>query len=96
MSIVQLEHAVRDFGTWKAAFDSDPIRREAAGVRWYQVYRPTDDPHYVAVDLGFDSRAEAEAFKLALEALWQSPQAAPALGGAPRARIVEVAEHHRY
>jgi hypothetical protein len=61
-------------------------------VRRYQVYRPVDDPNYIAVELEFDSRAEAELFKLGLEELWRSPQAAPVLGGTPRARIVDMVE----
>ena len=43
-----------------------------------------------------DSRGEAEAFKLGLEALWRSPQAAALLGGAPRARIVDIVETKSY
>ena len=96
MPVVQLEHPVRDFATWKAAFDSDPVQREASGVRSYRIYRPVDDPNYVAVDLVLDTQAQAEAFKASLEALWRSPQAAPALGGVPRARIVDVAESRDY
>lgn len=96
MPVLQIEHAVRDFDTWKAAFDNDPARREAGGVRRYQIYRPVDDPNYIAVDLEFDSRGEAEAFKLGLEALWRSPQAAPALGGIPQARIVDTVETKVY
>lgn len=92
MPILQIEHAVRDFETWKAAFDGDPVRRASGGVRRYQVFRPVDDPNYIAVDLEFESRTEAESFKLGLEALWRSPAAAAALGGAPRARIVDVVE----
>ena len=96
MPVVQIEHPVRDFDVWKAAFDSDPAHREASGVRRYQVYRPVDDPNYIGVDLEFDSRGEAEAFKMALEEVWRSPQAAPALGGVPRARIVDVVELKAY
>jgi len=50
-------------------------RSERIRVRSYQVYRPTDDPNFVAVDLEFDSLGEAEAFKVALQELWRSPQA---------------------
>ncbi len=92
MSVLQIEHPVRDFAVWKKAFDSDPVSREAGGVRRYQIYRPVEDPNYIAVDLEFDTQGDAEAFKLGLEALWRSPQAAPALGGTPRARIVDVVE----
>jgi len=94
--VLQIEHPVRDFETWKAAFDSGADRRDAGRVRRYQVYRPTDDPKYIAVDLEFDSQAEAEAFKLGLEAMWRSPQAALVLGGSPRARIVETVETRVY
>jgi len=90
--VVQIEHPVPDFEAWKATFDRDPVRREASGVRRYQIYRPIADRNYVAVDLEFDNRGEAEAFKVALEALWRSPQAALALAGTPQARIVEVVE----
>lgn len=96
MAVVQLEHPIHDFDTWKAAFDRDPIRREASGVRRYEIYRPIDDPRYIAVDLEFASRDQAETFVTALEALWRSPQAAPALGGTPRVRIVDVVESRRY
>ena len=92
MALVQLEHPIRDFRLWKAAFDRDPLNRAASGVRSYRIYRPVDDPGFVAVDLEFGSREEAEAFKGALELLWQSPQAAPALAGTPRARVVETVE----
>lgn len=93
MTILQIEHPIKSFEVWKAAFDSDPVGRVRGGVRRYRIYRPVDDPNYVALDLEFDDRATAETFRLALEQLWRSPQAAPALGGAPRTRIVEVVEN---
>ena len=96
MPVLQIEHSVRDFETWKAAFDGGADRRDAGRVRRYQVYRPVGDPKYIAVDLEFDSQAEAEAFKLGLEALWRSPQAALVLGGSPRARIVDTVETKVY
>jgi hypothetical protein len=96
MPVVQIEHPIRDFNTWKAAFDRDPAHREASGVRRYQIYRPIDDPDYIAVDLEFDDQARAEAFKAALEEVWRSPQARPALGGSPRVRIVDVVEERAY
>ena len=33
MHTVQIEHPIRDFNGWKAAFDRDPARREASGVK---------------------------------------------------------------
>ena len=92
MPVLRLEHAISDFDVWKAAFDRDPVGREQLGVRSHRVYRPVDDPKYVAVDLEFDTSAEAERFQVALGRLWQSKQAAPALMGTPKVRIVEAVE----
>lgn len=98
MTIVQLEHSVGSFDTWKAAFDSDPVGREASGVRRYRIVRPTDDPNYVVIDLEFDDLRRAVAFRAAIEQMWRSsPQAAAALaGGVPKARIVESVEVVEY
>ena len=96
MPTLQLEHAISDFSMWKAAFDRDPIDRRGLGVRRHRVCRPLDDPQYVVVELDFDSASEAEACGEALRELWKSRQAAPALAGAPRVRIVESVEEERY
>jgi hypothetical protein len=96
MYVLQIEHPIRDFETWKEAFDRDPARREASGVRRYQIHRPVDDPLYVAIELEFDGEADAQAFKQKLEGVWRSPEAAPALGGVPQARIVHVVEALAY
>jgi hypothetical protein len=96
MPVVQIEHPIRDFETWKAAFDRDPANREASGVRRYQIYRPIDDPHFVAIDLEFDDQARAETFMAVMEGIWRTPQAVQALAGSPRARIVDVAEERAY
>jgi len=96
VTVLQIEHPITSFETWKAAFDRDPVGRERTGVRSYRIYRPVDDPNYVALDLEFDDRATAETFRTALERLWSSPQAAPALAGKPQARIVDVIENAVY
>jgi hypothetical protein len=96
MPILQIEHPVRDYERWKAAFDSDPVGREASGMRGYEIYRPHGDRAYIAVDMQFEGQEQAEAFKARLEALWQTPQAALAFSGTPQARIVDVVETKRY
>ena len=96
MVTVHIEHPIRDFETWKAAFDRDPVGRERSGVRRYRILRPTDDPNYVMIDLDFASPQEAERFLAAMRAVWQSPAAAPALAGTPQARIVEPVERMEY
>lgn len=70
MIVLRIEHPVPDFEAWKRAFDRDPAGRARSGVRRYRVYRSLDDPRVVTVDLEFDGRAEAEAFRRALRALW--------------------------
>ena len=96
MHILRIEHQIRDFDAWKAAFDRDPAGRQRSGVRRYRVCRPVDDPRYVMIDLDFDSAGEAEAFLAAMREVWRSPQAAPALIGSPQARIVEAVESKEY
>jgi hypothetical protein len=70
MAILQIEHPVSDFASWKKAFDSDPIDRKHSGVRRYRILRPVDDPKYIAVDLEFASIGEAEACLASLRKLW--------------------------
>ena len=96
MPTLQLEHAIKDFAMWKAAFDRDPIDRRSLGVRRHRVSRPLDDPNYVLVELDFDTASEADACHAALRQLWGSREAAPALVGAPRVSIVELVEDRRY
>ncbi len=97
MVIVQMEHPISSFAASKAAFDSDPVRREESGVRRYRIVRPVDDPNFVAVDLEFDDAPRADAFRASLEKLWQTPQAMALFdGGTPRARIVEDVESCDY
>jgi hypothetical protein len=91
MHILQIEHGVRDFDAWKKSFDSDPVGREAGGVRSYRVLRPTDDPNRAIVELEFDSSGEAEAFLAKLRELWG--QVGTELGlESPHARILELVE----
>jgi hypothetical protein len=76
MHILRIEHQIRDFDSWKAAFDSDPVGRQQSGVRRHRVLRPIDDPNYVMIDLDFDSSSEAEAFLAALRRnVWSSREA---------------------
>jgi hypothetical protein len=96
MPVVQLEHAVKDFAMWKAAFDRDPIDRRALGVRRHRIMRPVDDANYVMVELDFATTEQAEACRAALDRLWASHAAAPALLGTPHTRIVEAIEDRRY
>jgi heme-degrading monooxygenase HmoA len=97
MHLLQIEHPISDFDTWKGVFDSFADFRQQSGVRRHRVLQPTDDPNYVMIDLEFDSAGEAEAFLAALHRdVWSSREASPALVGGPQTRIVEVVEAKEY
>lgn len=71
MHILQIEHKVADYQGWKKAFDSDPVNRKKSGVKRYQIYRQTDDPNYVVIDLYFDNAEDAQTTLAALQTLWK-------------------------
>ena len=92
MFTLQIEHGIKDFSMWKAAFDRDPVNRVASGVTAYRISRPVDDPLYVVVELDFEQREQAEALLANLQAkVWNSADVAPALQGAPKTRILKAA-----
>ena len=95
MPVLQIEHTVRDFDAWKAAFDSDPLGREQGGVRSYRIYQPLDDPNYVIVDLEFDNSVEADAYRLALREMRAEVEAEGLIADS-RERILEEMERGAY
>ena len=97
MHVLRVEHPIRDFDTWKGAFDRFSGFRQQSGMHRYRVLRPIDDPNYIMIDLEFDSPSEAESFLAALwHNVWSSREAAPALLGEPQTRIVEAGEIKEY
>jgi hypothetical protein len=87
-----MEHPITDFTTWRAAFERLADVRVKAGVRGHRLYQPVDDPHYVVIDLDFDTAAQAERFLEFLRTkVWSSRDSSPALAGAPRTTILEPA-----
>jgi hypothetical protein len=92
MTTLHIEHAITDFPTWHAAFRRYEEVRTRSGVLRQRVSQPIDDPCYVIIDLDFANTAEAEALLAFLRTqVWSSPTSAPALVGAPTARLLEVA-----
>jgi len=92
MFTLQIEHRIKEFAMWKAAFDRDPVNRAASGVTAYRISQPVDDPHSVVVELDFEQREQAEALLANLqEKVWNSAEAAPALEGTPKTRIMQAA-----
>jgi hypothetical protein len=95
MPILQIEHGVADYDQWRETFESDPVGREAGGVRRYRILRPADDANVVIIELDFDSHSEAEAFHRRLDALWAGAGANLGLRGL-RARILDLEETLSY
>ncbi|MBN2205508.1 MAG: hypothetical protein JW767_10855 [Thermoleophilia bacterium] len=71
MYVLNFWHTVPDYTEWKKVFDSDPLGREASGVRRHTLTRPVDDEHTVIGALAFDSLGEAEAFAIRLREVWE-------------------------
>jgi hypothetical protein len=91
MRTLRIEHPITDFVQWRQAFDAVAQAREEAGVRSQRVLRPTDDDHYVLVDLDFDTVEQATAFLGFLRTrIWSSPASSPALAGDPVTRLLSV------
>ena len=73
MYVLNYWHTVSDYAEWKKMFDSDPLGREASGVRRLSIERPLDDEHMVVGELEFDSLGEAETFAGRLQGVWKGP-----------------------
>lgn len=92
MITLHLEHTIADFGLWRTAFERFAGLRAQAGVRAQRVQQPVDDPHYVVIDLDFDTVEEARGFlELLRTKVWSSSANAPALVGTPRTSILAPA-----
>ena len=94
MIILQIEHPVPDFKDWKKVFDSDPLNRKQSGVKRYKIFRQTDNPNYIIVDLEFESHDEAKKLMAALQQLWKQVEGKVITG--PKARIIEMVESKEY
>jgi hypothetical protein len=93
MATLHIEHAVSDFDTWKAAFDSFAEARITAGVRRQRIQRPVDDRNFIVLELDFDTAAAAGRFLHFLEtSVWTTRESSPALVGTPQTRILEYLE----
>ena len=91
MHSLRIEHPVTDFAQWRRAFDAVAEARQEAGVRSQRVLRPTDDDHYVLVDLDFDTVEQATAFLGFLRVrVWGVPASSPALLGDPLTRVLSI------
>ena len=89
MATLHIEHGIKDFATWKGAFDRFAERRAEAGVTAERIHQPVDDPLYVVLQLDFPSVEQAQGFLRFLEEnVWSKPAASPGLDGRPLARVL--------
>jgi len=90
MFTLSIEHMITDFPTWKTAFDRFANARDQAGVLAERILRPIDDRKYLVIELVFETKERAEAFRQFLTTIvWSDPDASPALSGRPTTRILE-------
>jgi hypothetical protein len=68
--MLRIEHPVRDYKTWKKAFDSNPAQRREGGVLSYRISRLIDNQSQVFIDLEFGSQEQMEKFHGVLQTLW--------------------------
>ncbi len=90
MIVLQIEHPVPDYDGWKKVFDSDPMGRKQSGVIRYKIFRQTDNPNYVMVELEMNSLDEAKVLLIKLQQLWKQVDGKIITG--PKGRIIEMVE----
>ncbi|MEP6854815.1 MAG: hypothetical protein ABJA33_05060 [Pedococcus sp.] len=96
MPTLRIEHSISDFDIWDDAFGRFASQRKEAGVLHERILQPIDDPHYVFVDLEFETLEGAQGFQQFLETqVWSNPVNSPALQGSPRCRIADLPETNR-
>jgi hypothetical protein len=90
MTTLHIEHPITDLATWRSAFDRFAPSRAQAGVLAARLAQPVDDPHYIVVDLDFETAEQAGRFLGFLrERVWADRSSSPALAGDPRTLILE-------
>ena len=94
MYVLNYWHTVADYAEWKRIFDSDPLGREASGVRRVSIERPVDDEHTVIGELEFDSLGEAETFAGRLQEVWKGSASSTVSDAGTRITEVLVQEHY--
>ena len=61
MALAIMRHKVADYGKWRAVFDADEPRRQAAGMTNPRVYRSADDKNEIVAIFDVADIAKAKA-----------------------------------
>lgn len=73
MALMIIQHEVQDYGKWKAVFDLSFPMRKIFGVKRYRIYRNTENPNDLSIELEVDDvtkiaeYAESEDFRASLK-----------------------------
>jgi quinol monooxygenase YgiN len=62
MATLFVRHKVKEYGTWKAAYDAFDPERKQMGVTGQGVYQADDNPNVVTVYHDFDNMDAAKTF----------------------------------
>src|SRR5579872_1052876 len=62
MGTIVVHHKVKQFASWKAAYDKHAPARQAAGLSKDHVLQSVDDPNAVTIVMDFTDLAKAKAF----------------------------------
>jgi quinol monooxygenase YgiN len=84
---VLIHHKVKDFGSWKAAFDSAFMFRKDGGEVSFRIYHGVSDPNDITLWFEWESAAAAEKFVQSEELVRQMKLAG--VEGKPDVSIVQ-------
>jgi hypothetical protein len=90
MPTLQIVNQVRDFDTWKSAFDSYERFRADNGVRHYRVLRSVAEPERVVVHLDFDTDEDAADYLPRLARILATPRSRQELTGHDRPELMTL------
>jgi hypothetical protein len=96
MNTLRIENHIRDYTSWKQAFDKYDALRRDKGVRSYRITRLADDPLHIFIDLVFDSATRAEDFGEALTRIWRTPQSRELLTEHAEPVLLDVIDEVHY
>ena len=62
MGMLVIRHKVKDYGTWRPAFDRHASAQKSAGLSNPRVFRSSDDPNEVVIFFTTNDTAKAKNF----------------------------------
>lgn len=89
---LQIEHAITDYPTWKAAFDRFADVRRQSGVTGHRIRVEEVNNRHIVIDLDFKSTSRAHDFAAFLHTSIWGTGSAPALVGTPTTRVLVEAD----